>query len=161
MKDTMLSIKKPHTDNIFSGKKKVEWRKYSLPAGRHHVYETKKNGGLGKVIGTFRTNTYYHFSNVEDIPEWLIRDGCVSREYLKRYARGRTLFANVIYDVKRFEMPRDISEYKPYCGNKIDGECILIGCQHQNFTVTPWDYSAYMCMKKISAPPQSYLYIDI
>ena len=161
MKETMTSINKPHTDNIFSGIKKVEWRTYSLPPGRHHVYETKKGGGLGMVIGTFRTNTYYRFTNVSDIPEWLIRDGCVSRDFLKAYARGRSIFANIIYDVERFELPKSISEYKPYCKNSIEGECTLIGCHYQNYTVTPWDYSAFMCMKKIKSPPQSFMYVDI
>ncbi len=154
MKETLISIQKPHTDNIFSGIKKVEWRTFSLPAGRHHVYETKRGGGLGMVIGTFRTNTYYHFTDVSDIPEWLIRDGCVSREFLKQYARGRSLFANVIYDVKRFELPKLICEYNAYARHQ--------NCQKCGYwNIIP--YPCYTCPKCsiVTNPPQSFMYVDV
>ena len=154
MKETLISIQKPHTDNIFAGIKKVEWRTYSLPAGRHHVYETKRAGGLGKVIGTFRTNTYYHFQNVDDIPDWLIRDGCVPRDWLKRYAKRRTLFANLIYDVERFELPKFLCEYNNYAKA---AHCERCG---------KWDevpYPCFNCPKNsiVVMPPQSFMYVDV
>ena len=149
MKETLISIQKPHTDNIFSGIKKVEWRTFSLPPGRHHVYETKRGGGLGMVIGTFRTNTYYCFSDVSDIPEWLIRDGCVSREFLKRYARGRSLFANMIYDVKRFELPKETKSYLKYSA--------AVGCEiASEFNCSRHEYQCY-----VTSPPQCYTYVYV
>ena len=51
MKITITSIQPPHTANIFSGKKTVEWRTKPLPIGEHHVYETKKNNGAGMITG--------------------------------------------------------------------------------------------------------------
>ena len=154
MKETMTSIQKPHTDNIFAGIKKVEWRTYSLPPGRHHVYETKKNGGLGMVIGTFKTNTYYHFSDVSYIPDWLIRDGCVPREWLKRYARGRSLFANLIYDVERFEHPKCICDYNGYTRHQ---KCIK--CGYWKNVPSP----CFNCLTNsiIIKPPQSFMYIEV
>ena len=149
MKETLISIQKPHTDNIFAGIKKYEWRTYSLPAGRHHVYETKRGGGLGKVIGTFRTNTYYHFADVNSIPDWLIREGCVPREWLRRYAKGRTLFANLIYDVERFELPKDTKSYLKYSA--------AIGCEiASEFNCSRHEYQCY-----VTSPPQTYTYIYI
>ena len=154
MKATIISIQKPHTDNIFSGTKKVEWRKYSLPAGEHYVYETKRCGGLGMVIGTFRTNTYYHFSSVDDIPEWLIRDGCVSRDFLHKYSGGRGLFANIVYDAKRFEKPKLICEYNSYSKHQ--------NCQKCNNRNIP-QFPCYACRECsiITNPPQSYMYIEV
>ena len=151
MKETMISIQKPHTDNIFAGIKRVEWRTYSLHPGRHHVYETKKGGGLGMVIGTFKTNTYYHFLNVDDIPDWLIRDGCVSREWLKKYARGRSLFANLIYDVERFEHPKNTISYMKY--NTIHG------CPYAEDDFYCKNHCNYACCVK--TPPQSFTYVYI
>ena len=149
MKATMISIQKPHTDNIFSGIKKVEWRKYSLPSGKHYVYETKRGGGLGMVIGTFRTNTYYHFSNVDDIPEWLIRDGCVSREFLHKYSGGRGLFANIVYDAKRFEKPKETKRYLKW--NYAYG-CPMVS----EFNCERHSYQCY-----VTTPPQSFVYIYV
>ena len=151
MKETMTSIQKPHTDNIFAGIKKVEWRTYSLPPGRHHIYETKKNGGTGMVIGTFRTNTYYHFSSVNDIPDWLIRDGCVPREWLKKYAQGRSLFANLIYDVERFELPKTTISYMKYN--------TIIGCPNADNDFYCKYHCNYTC--RVKTPPQSFTYMYV
>jgi hypothetical protein len=47
MRVTLISIQKPHTDNIFIHKKKtVEWRKAPLPKGPALCYETKNKGGV-------------------------------------------------------------------------------------------------------------------
>ena len=51
-KAVMISINPPHTDNIFSGAKTLEWRKKPLPIGKHYVYETKK-GNLQEITGDF------------------------------------------------------------------------------------------------------------
>lgn len=50
----LISINKPHTDNIFSGEKGLEWRKIPLPEDLYYVYETKNKGGCGMVIGEMR-----------------------------------------------------------------------------------------------------------
>jgi len=101
------------------------------------------------VIGTFRTNTYYRFTNVSDIPEWLIRDGCVSRDFLKRYARGRSIFANVIYDVERFELPKETKSYLKYSA--------AVGCEiASEFNCSRHEYQCY-----VTSPPQSYTYVYV
>ena len=33
--DVLVSIRKPHTDNIFNNKKHIEWRTQKMPIGRH------------------------------------------------------------------------------------------------------------------------------
>ena len=48
-KAVLISINKPHTDNIFTHKKKkVEWRKKALPLATYYCYETKNKGGCGE-----------------------------------------------------------------------------------------------------------------
>ena len=132
MKATLTSINPPHTNNIFAGIKIIEWRTFALPDGLHFVYETKKCFGLGKVIGTFEKIRHYTFNSVDEIPDYVIEAGCVPREFLEAYAKGRKLFANVIFNARRFEIPKAY----PY----------FIG------------YHSRQCL---TAPPQSYMYIEV
>jgi hypothetical protein len=67
MKAILWSIQKPHTDNIRSRLKLDEIRK-RIPKGItidtvNYIYETKANGGCGKVIASFRVidNTYIYY----------------------------------------------------------------------------------------------------
>lgn len=52
MKSILISIRKPHSDNIFDGTKIIEWRKTMLPLGHYYCYESGKYGKK-KVIGEF------------------------------------------------------------------------------------------------------------
>ena len=119
MKITITSIQPPNTDRIFEGNKIIEWRKKPLPLGIHDIYETKRNGGCGLVIGRAEIIRNYFFNSIEEIPDYLIQEGCVSREYLKTYSGQGPLFANVIFDAKRFDMPRHITYYKSPTGKRI------------------------------------------
>ena len=120
MKITITSIQPPHTDRLFEGNKIIEWRKRPLPLGIHDIYETKKNNGAGLVIGRCEIIRNYVFNSVDEIPDYLITEGCVSRKYLKSYAGNDRIYANVVFDAKRFEVPRHISYYKrPITGEKI------------------------------------------
>jgi len=132
MKAALTSMNPPHTTNVFEGRKIIEWRTFALPEGLNFVYETKKGRGLGKVIGTMEISRSYSFNSVEEIPDYLIDAGCVPREFLKAYAKGRKLFANVILNARRFEIPKAY----PY----------FIG------------YHSRQCL---TAPPQSYMYIEV
>lgn len=119
MKAVMISINKPHTDNIFDEIKTVEWRTKPLPIGKHFVYETKNKGGCGKVIGKMDIT--------ENIPivvfgidcqlgvNELIKHGCVNAKYLIEYAdkhKASILYANVIENAKRYDKPKEIGEFK-------------------------------------------------
>ena len=112
MKITITSIQPPHTDHIFKGNKIIEWRKRPLPLGIHDVYETRKKNGAGLVIGRMEIIRHYFFNCVEEIPDYLIEEGCVSRAFLKAYAGQGPIYANVIFDPKRFEIPRILPYYK-------------------------------------------------
>lgn len=111
MKAGLASINKPHTDNIFSGEKTIEWRKLPLPIGLNYVYETKNKGGCGKVIGNMHIVRNIRFKSVADIPTELIKLGCVDIPFLIAYANGGTIYANVIENAQRFEKPKELSEF--------------------------------------------------
>ena len=74
MVGALYSINRPHTDNIKSGRKLWEIRKSKpnipvpFPA---FIYETKKKGGCGKVIGEFVCDEIITISYIES--GWLRR----------------------------------------------------------------------------------------
>ena len=65
--NTIFSIRKPYTDYIFDGIKNLEFRKKvgkNMKAGDTvFLYETKKNHGLGKVVGSAEVK------NIIEIPK--------------------------------------------------------------------------------------------
>ena len=111
MKATMTSINPPHSSNIFEGRKIVEWRTFALPEGLHFIYETKRGFGLGMVIGTLEISRSYTFNSVDEIPDYMIDAGCVPREFLKAYSKGKKLYANIIYNAQRFVNPQPLDFY--------------------------------------------------
>lgn len=110
--NALTSINKPHTDNIFDGTKTIEWRKSPLPKTTHYAYETLNKGGCGKVIGQFDVVEIIKFNPLGDSyrPEWLAK-GCVSIEDLIKYANGGIIYANVIENAKRFDVPKEVRDF--------------------------------------------------
>ena len=154
MKISLTSIKPPHTENIFSGKKRIEWRKFPLPIGIHHVYETKANNGAGMVIGSMEIARHYSFNSVDEIPDYLIEQGCVPRSFLKSYAGKKKLFANIICNAKRFEKPKLLCDYNSYSKLQNCNKCGMYDTPH---------YPCFSCQKCsiVVNPPQSFMYVDI
>lgn len=107
----LVSVQKPHTDNIFSLKKGIEWRTKPLPIGKHYCYETKKQGGAGKVIGDFMIWKVQKFDTIESIPKMYIALGCVSKEFLEQYSAGKPLYANFLYLANRYDRPKELNEF--------------------------------------------------
>lgn len=124
MKAVLISINKPHTDNIFSGDKNLEWRKKPLPEGLHYVYETKNKGGCGMVIGEMRIVGSVPIDTSRPIPVGLINAGCVHPAMLKEYANNGTVYANLIEDAKRYDKPKPLSSFYKECAGLYDiGMC--------------------------------------
>ncbi|MBQ9913068.1 MAG: hypothetical protein IJO73_02450 [Clostridia bacterium] len=142
-KAVLTSINPPHTNNIFDGLKRIEWRTKPLPTIKHYCYETKKCFGMGKVIGEFRIWRVKKFENISLIPEGYIDSGCVPVEFLEAYAKGRPLYANFIVAPKRYDKPKELSEFeKPH-------EYIYQSYRRKN-----------SFFKGITRPPQSWCYVE-
>ncbi|MBP3402255.1 MAG: hypothetical protein J6K85_04250 [Clostridia bacterium] len=153
MKIALTSIQPPHTDNIFSGKKRIEWRKTLLPLGIHHIYETKRNNGAGMVVGSMEIVRHYSFNSVSEIPDYMIEAGCVPRSFLKSYAGKKKLYANIIINAKKFDGPKLICEYNNY--HKVEN------CNKCGMWQTP-PYPCNNCPKNsiVIKPPQSFMYVE-
>ena len=141
-KAVMISINPPHTDNIFSGAKTLEWRKKPLPIGKHYVYETKKGGGEGKVIGEFDVFAIVWYAVGNYIDDEEIKAGCVSREYVEKYRGNGKIAANWIRNVKKYDKPKELSDF-------CNGSSYLTIGEIGKFT--------YAGMTR---PPQSWCYVE-
>ena len=150
MKSVLISIQKPHTDNIFNCRKLVEWRKKPLPLLKHYVYESKKNGGCGKVIGEMEIVRNVPV-DIDTVSNALLDIGCVDKDFLLKYCNGNgnVLYANSIANVKIYDKPKELSEFLKPC-NK-NGNCMYCG-KHPN--------DGGKCTGRIVRPPQSWYYVE-
>lgn len=156
MKTVLISINKPHTDNIFSGDKGVEWRKKPLPEGPYYVYETKNKGGCGMVIGEMRIVGSKAVDTSKDLLVCLVNAGRVHPAALKKYANNGTVYANFIKDAKRYDVPKQLSEFvsdKALCYSDW-----LFGV-YSGGRGSRGNYDSYLNVFRLKRPPQSWCYV--
>lgn len=139
MKSVLISINKPHTDNIFTHKKKtIEWRKKPLPLTTHYGYETKNKGGIGKVRGQFDVVRHIEFNPELDFYNFgIIEAGCVPIDDLIEYADSGVIYGNVLENIEEYDKPKELSEFT--------------GLRKTRFGYEPI---------KITRPPQSWCYVE-
>lgn len=123
MKAVMISIRTPHSNNIFDGIKKIEWRTKPLPLCKHFVYEPKNGGGCGKVIGEMEIVESWKIYIDSTIPDDFLAKGCVPLEFLDDYGKidkeifakygieRKYLYANIISNPKLYDKPKLINEF--------------------------------------------------
>lgn len=131
-----------------------------MPTGKHYCYETKKHGGCGKVIGEYTVWRIKRYENISMIFEGHIDSGCVPIEFLEAYSKGKPLYAHFIINPKRYDTPKELSEFHRKC-EKIRCE----GCEHLKFqrvNASEYDYDCeyFSNLIPITRPPQSWCYVE-
>lgn len=188
MQAVLISIQPGWCELIASGKKTVEVRKTMplLPAPfKAYIYETKdphyENLGycwekgkcfehaVGKVIGEFTCSSIKSFSvpypayfaSMGYCATRLLVDAQLTKAQAHRYLKEKTGYAWRISDLKIYDKPRELGEFQPICKYNMDCECVYWDdCKHKAIT-TDWGYPANMCNKKITRPPQSWMYVEV
>lgn len=158
MKKTMTSINPPFSNLILDGKKKIEWRTKPLPLGWSELYETKKKGGLGKVIGQFEVVENIKVDLFElacNDEKGLIEKGCVDWGFLNDYAtlKRSYLYANVIDRVERYDKPKELSEFKS----------VKVIRRYQKKEYDKYEKLSHahrVEVKYLERPPQSWCYVE-
>lgn len=113
MKPILISIQRPHTDNIKALIKNIEVRK-SRPKQDTpfpcYIYETKAKGGCGKIIGEFECD------NIYDCRDLLLDDICLTVEEWLKYTNGHKgiVYGWHISDLKIYDKPKELSEFSKY-----------------------------------------------
>lgn len=117
-KSILIAVNPPYAECLVYGVKTIEWRTKPLPTAKclwndikAYVYETKKGGGSGTVIGEVKILGIYSFCETSDIPGTFIARGLVSREQLKKYQKGGMLYGAKMVAPEKYEVPRPLSDF--------------------------------------------------
>ena len=118
MKAVLISVNKPHTDNIHIGAKTSELRTLapSIPTPfKVYMYETKRFGGCGKVVSEWICKSTTEWLMYMGVPAHLSKVACVSNEYIRKYCNnGEKNITEMVIEratVKVYEEPRELSEF--------------------------------------------------
>lgn len=127
--------------------------------------------GGGKVVGEFTCDRIYEIRKrgipenfdycYRSLNEWgnddieteirAISASCVSKEELNAYgAKAPLLYGWHISDLRIYDTPRDLGEFKTLC--RVDADCCA--CPYYNYTKMGCDG------RVIGRPPQSWCYVD-
>lgn len=118
----LLSIHHIHAEGILSGEKELEMRK-TAPSCPCTVlmYETKKNGGAGAVVGLFecrakiKTNAFSKKGATSREGDAyradVARRACLSEDELYTYANNGSVIGLVVSTPIRFPRPRPLSDF--------------------------------------------------
>ena len=154
MKGVLISIQRPHTDNIRALIKTIEVRKGVPKLERPFpvfIYETKSKGGCGKVIGEFNCRGI-----MDGGSPLLLKQSCLTLEELWNYAKGKRVYGWRIADLKLYDKPKELSDF----GNLCRKDCLRLGkgksCEFLSMDGTPCNR-----IIPITRPPQSWCYVEV
>lgn len=174
----LLSIQPQWCEKIASGEKTVEVRK-SRPKietpFKCYIYKTKYEKRLlsgvgilklkvgGAVIGSFVCDKVdaYTFSNYE--AQYRINDvdlmkTCLNFPELIAYGKGKILYGWRISDLKIYDKPKDLCEFKPWCEKYIIAyDPLEVCCDCKNAVYDEYG-ELYGC--GLARPPQSWCYVE-
>lgn len=181
MKSVLISIRPQWVEKIASGQKTIEVRKTApkeVPF-KAYIYETKgqyikfihgahtKYGyGCGKVIGEFVCDRTTDISVVvrncnENYNEVYHNDeckgSCLTWKELQEYGKDKPLYGWHISDLKIYDKPRELSEFRKPCDWNYD--CCT--CKRAKYELTKAEAKVfYGCDSELTRPPQSWMYIE-
>ena len=110
----------------------------------------------GKIIGEFTCDRIFSINVFDNgsIQNWLFEHmerSCLTYEELADYiGNGRTGYGWHISDLKIYDTPKELSEFKTLC--RVDADCCA--CPYYNYTKMDCDG------RVIGRPPQSWCYVD-
>lgn len=116
--------------------------------------------GNGKVIGEFTCDridvydddTIFSFRH-EDYARWNdfgLDRACMHPEDFQNYADGKWLYGWHISDLKIYDTPKELSEFKGLC--KVESDC----CARPHYNYSKMDCDG----RTINRPPQSWCYVE-
>lgn len=168
MKSVMVSIKPKWCELIASGQKTIEVRKtapkevpfkcyiYETHDKSKKYYETFHKNTIGKVIGEFICNEVL-IVDCDSVAPFNRETGdyikslcCLDRNDFWDYTHGRCAYGWYISDLKIYDKPRELREFKP--ANR--------KCQYSDLGLAiPTCKDCDGCA--LNRPPQSWMYVEV
>lgn len=116
---------------------------------------------LGKVIGEFycfNIETYdYDYCDGVDIDDDTLLETMLDREEINIYAKGKNLYGWQISDLKIYDKPKELSEFK-------DIHTCFFGKTHNCYIEKVCKNCNYDCVNRqficLTRPPQSWCYVE-
>lgn len=174
-KAVMLSIRPKWVEKIANGEKTIEVRKTkpklktpfkcyiycTLPKYPHEDfiatdYPMPQFYGGGKVIGEFTCDRIDRLApanepyGIYDIDDDYVLQTCLENGSLWDYGHGTPLYGWHISNLRIYDTPKELSEFKTLC--RVDADCCA--CPYYNYTKMDCDG------RVIGRPPQSWCYVD-
>lgn len=164
----LASLKPYYYYLIGERKKPIEVRKSALKDLPQDIvfYMSKDEKSFAKIPKEFQEKYRKHFGKVGiravvdnmdvyaydccdgvDIDDDMLLETMIDREYINIYAKGKPLYGWRIADLKIYDKPKELSEFRISCNRKN----LCYSCNR--FTGKPWD----ICNSTITRPPQSYM----
>ncbi len=119
---------------------------------------------LGKVIGEFVCDWVMPLFNVATTP-WrllsgdvherakeLVKKACLTEEEMLSYSKGKNCYVWRISDLKIYDEPKELGEFKGYCSKKV--ECYQDYIRHCNHSHLSWKCNP------LTRAPQSFCYVE-
>lgn len=160
-KAILLSIKPYLCHLIANGVKTIEIRKTKpklKPPFKCYMYQTLPKYGDwnerdGRVIGEFICDYISKLLPVGDIvycSEY--KKSCLSVDKIKEYAKGKQLYGWHISNLKIYDKPKELSEFKRYNRTEENSPCA-----HTKWLYEPCDKCKECNLKR---PPQNWCYVE-
>ena len=179
-KAVLISIRPKWCEKIISGEKTIEVRKTRpkieapfkcyIYCTMDHPYISVSCGELdklnyrtntvcrcnGKVIGEFTCDRIDRLApanepyGIYDIDDDYVLQTCLENGALWDYGHGAPLYGWHISDLRIYDAPKELSEFKTLC--RVDADCCA--CPYYNYTKMDCDG------RVIGRPPQSWCYVD-
>ena len=164
-KAVLISIRPQWCDKIIGGEKAIEIRKtrpkMETPF-KCYIYCTQSGVALGawgkhgKVIGEFTCDRIDRLApanepyGIYDIDDDYVLQTCLENGALWDYGHGTPLYGWHISDLRIYDTPKELSEFKTLC--RVDADCCA--CPYYNYTKMDCDG------RVIGRPPQSWCYVE-
>lgn len=158
-KAVMISIRLKWCEKIARGEKTIEVRKTRPKKLKNpfkcYIYCTQGRDARrlrvswGKVIGEFTCDGFWIGSPRNTNPIFCMA-ACMDGFDTEKYAKDKILYGWHIADLKIYDTPKELSEFKGLC--KVESDCCA--CPHYNYNKMDCDG------RTIKRPPQSWCYVE-
>jgi predicted transcriptional regulator len=151
MKAVLISIRPKWCEKIISGEKTIEERKTRPklnPPLKCYIYKC----GNGKIIGEFLCDQIININGAERIPSDVARPTCLEPAELHQYLGAATGFGWHISNLKIYDTPRELDDFRRACKN--DWWCESCA-MYSEYNGTCGNGSL-----QIRRPPQSWCYVE-
>lgn len=176
MKAILMSIQPKWCEKIVNGQKTIEVRKTRpnletpfkvyiyCTKGKEVLITNKLVSWTKEVIGEFVCDRIEEIDGYPDCdivvqPDELVEKACLTQEQAFKYIRYGTGYAWHISELKIYNKPKELGEFRPWCEKSRKTDDNLEMCCNCKNAFFDEDCAFYGC--GLTRPPQSWCYVEL